>query len=684
MSQINETAIKTPGVYTTEIPSFPPSVAQVDTAVPVFIGYTYMAARDGENLTNKAVKIKSLIEFENYYGTGPEMKISHVDLDVNNNVTNVQMTQDYFMYDSIRMFYLNGGGQCYIISIGDYNTAIDKGVFESAITGPLKKEDEPTLILFPDAVKLGGTDLFYVQNLALKQCADLQDRFTICDLSPSKNETEWNTSVTNFRNNIDLISMNYGAAYTPYLNTNLSKNITYRALKNSLFKFGTSIPLTNLVASTDVKTLALINHLETSIKENDFIKSKISDNLFDDYNVLVEDFKTKAGAAVPVPADVKNAYKALYDFIYSTADNLLDNLAINTTDLSDPIPPIPPSTETINFVKSTIKKVISDSMKSRMKTLNSYNKSHKGLTDVDNKLYAPVTNWTADEWKEGGNSVMADANVVVDNSIYPNNPISGADPDKEEKFRENMIAAEPKVSQIMKDLYDSLMYIKSSADFIEGGFENTLYDTFSLYRSINLKIATTATELPPSGAVAGIYALTDATRGVWKAPANVNISGVQSLVYTIDNSDNDGLNVSDTGKSINAIRFFTGKGILVWGARTIDGNSNEWRYVPVRRLFIMVEESSKKATMPFVFEPNDSKTWVKVRAMLENYLTLLWRQGALAGAKPEQAFFVKCGLGQTMTAQDILNGLLIVEIGMAAVRPAEFIILRFSHKLQES
>ncbi|HLU88485.1 MAG TPA: phage tail sheath C-terminal domain-containing protein, partial [Cyclobacteriaceae bacterium] len=122
----------------------------------------------------------------------------------------------------------------------------------------------------------------------------------------------------------------------------------------------------------------------------------------------------------------------------------------------------------------------------------------------------------------------------------------------------------------------------------------------------------------------------------------------------------------------------------VWGARTLEGNSNEWRYISVRRFFIMVEESAKKATFPFVFEPNDAKTWIKVRAMLENYLSLLWRQGALAGAKPEHAFFVRCGLGQTMTAQDILEGRLIVEIGMAAVRPAEFIILRFSHKLQES
>jgi phage tail sheath protein FI len=98
----------------------------------------------------------------------------------------------------------------------------------------------------------------------------------------------------------------------------------------------------------------------------------------------------------------------------------------------------------------------------------------------------------------------------------------------------------------------------------------------------------------------------------------------------------------------------------------------------------MVEESVKKATAPFVFEPNDANNWIRVRAMIENYLTLLWRQGALAGAKPEHAFFVKVGLGQTMSAIDILEGRLIVEIGMAAVRPAEFIILRFSHKMQES
>ena len=112
--------------------------------------------------------------------------------------------------------------------------------------------------------------------------------------------------------------------------------------------------------------------------------------------------------------------------------------------------------------------------------------------------------------------------------------------------------------------------------------------------------------------------------------------------------------------------------------------SNEWRYVPVRRFFNMVEESVKKATERFVFEPNDANTWVRVKAMIENYLTQQWRDGALAGATPEEAFYVSIGLGETMSAQEILEGKMNIEIGMAAVRPAEFIVLKFSHKLQES
>ncbi len=131
-------------------------------------------------------------------------------------------------------------------------------------------------------------------------------------------------------------------------------------------------------------------------------------------------------------------------------------------------------------------------------------------------------------------------------------------------------------------------------------------------------------------------------------------------------------------------RAFTGRGILVWGARTLAGNDNEWRYVSVRRLFNLIEESVRKSTAFAVFEPNDATTWLKVKGMAEGYLFGLWERGALAGSTPEAAYFVNVGLGKTMTAQDVLEGRMLVELGVAAVRPAEFIILRFTHKLQEA
>jgi phage tail sheath protein FI len=205
------------------------------------------------------------------------------------------------------------------------------------------------------------------------------------------------------------------------------------------------------------------------------------------------------------------------------------------------------------------------------------------------------------------------------------------------------------------------------------------------YNMVKQELKNNYLVMPPSGAVAGVYAAVDTARGVWKAPANVALADTIEPVIKLDNTKQDQLNIDTTGgKSINAIRSFAGKGTLVWGARTLAGNDNEWRYVSVRRFFNMVEESVKKSTYWAVFEPNDANTWVKVRGMIENYLTQKWREGALAGATTKDAFFVRCGLGVTMTSQDILEGRMNVEIGMAVVRPAEFIILKFSHKLQTS
>ncbi len=190
--------------------------------------------------------------------------------------------------------------------------------------------------------------------------------------------------------------------------------------------------------------------------------------------------------------------------------------------------------------------------------------------------------------------------------------------------------------------------------------------------------------VPPSGAIAGIYNMVDNNRGVWKAPANVSLSGAADLTVHINNDQQNDLTIPIDGKAINAIRVFAGKGLLVWGARTLDGNSQDWRYLNVRRTITMIENSIKNSSSWVVFEPNDAKTWILLRAIIENFLTLLWREGALAGAKPEDAFDVQVGLGSTMTASDILEGRLVVTVKLAVLRPAEFIMISFVHKMQQS
>jgi phage tail sheath protein FI len=176
--------------------------------------------------------------------------------------------------------------------------------------------------------------------------------------------------------------------------------------------------------------------------------------------------------------------------------------------------------------------------------------------------------------------------------------------------------------------------------------------------------------MPPSGYMAGIYARTDAERGVHKAPANELVRGALGLKYTITKGEQDILNP----KGINCIRMFPNRGIRVWGARTISSDAS-WRYINVRRLFNMVEQSIELGTQWVVFEPNDHRLWKRVTRDISAFLLRLWRQGALFGKTPEEAFYVKCD-DETNPPEVIDAGQLIVEIGMCPVKPAEFVIFR--------
>ena len=190
--------------------------------------------------------------------------------------------------------------------------------------------------------------------------------------------------------------------------------------------------------------------------------------------------------------------------------------------------------------------------------------------------------------------------------------------------------------------------------------------------------------MPPSSAMAGAYAMVDFTASVAQSPANISLGSVISPAVNINNDNQEDLNLPLNGKAVNAIRSFQGKGVLVWGARTLDGNSKDYRYISVRRTMTYLEQSIKFAAEAFVFSPNNSTTWSTLRATVINFLTNQWQSGLLAGQSPEDAFDVEIGLGSTMTPNDILDGVLKMTIKVAITRPAEFIVITFEQQQQKS
>ena len=212
----------------------------------------------------------------------------------------------------------------------------------------------------------------------------------------------------------------------------------------------------------------------------------------------------------------------------------------------------------------------------------------------------------------------------------------------------------------------------------------TLLAVSPLYRDIMDEIRESLNLLPPSGGMAGVYSMVDSSVGVWQAPANVSITSVVSPAVNITNEEQEDLNVPLSGKAINAIRTFPGRGVLVWGARTLDGNSQDWRCISVRRTLIYIEQSLKYTAKAYVFEPNTASTWTNLKALITNFLTDTWQQGALAGASADQAFSVDIGLGVTMTSMDILDGIMRISVKLAITRPAEFIVVTFEQQMQKS
>ncbi|MDQ8186791.1 hypothetical protein [Pelagicoccus sp. SDUM812002] len=237
----------------------------------------------------------------------------------------------------------------------------------------------------------------------------------------------------------------------------------------------------------------------------------------------------------------------------------------------------------------------------------------------------------------------------------------------------------PEVVRILKDIVRSS---KRKTSFKQ--YHDKLLSASSAYQAIMDSMLQEVNRLPPSGALAGVFVANDERTGVWKAPANIALTGVSKPTIQVDQPTQEYMNIDPTsGRSVNAIRSIPRRGVIPWGARTLDSNDPESRYISARRTIQFIESSCTPAIRGFAFEENVPSTWKNIETVIENFLLMIWRQGGLAGSKASEAFSVRCGLNTSMTSQDITNGELIVIVGISLTRPAEFTVLTLRQKIAQ-
>lgn len=583
---------KAPGVYITEVDAFPPSIVGVATAVPIFIGYTE-TARDpstGKPIYLQPASLSSMADYRSYFGAGFDARgvvtaaTSSTDMDfealswdgsangssqagytVATSVTpagTMAYTPQFNLYSAMELFFANGGGDCFVISVANYwgaSSTPPTGATPVAVNpndllaGLAVSKDTRggTMLVVPDACLLveadakGGLTYPGYQSVVvemLRQSATLQDRVAILDLPGALDPANWSADAMQQEANAFCTAIapaadafSYGTAYGP-------------ALQSSL------------LAKTDLSC----SNLSGSV----------------------------AGTT------------------------LINNL----------------------------------------------------LTSQAQTLYAP------DVVRPGGTSFPS-AFVDIAAHIAAAFPVVGASPITSDPA--NVIG----VAQGMAVSLSGAVAVPTDRVGI-AAFNQYLINALPLLGTIQQVLADKLNVVPPSGALAGIWTLNDANHGVWSAPANMALNQVVQPKVSLNEAQQAGYNVPLNGNAIDILREFPNRGTVVWGARTLDGNSNDYRYIQVRRTLIYIQQSITLALEQFVFAANDGKTWTTVTAMISNFLTQLWQSGGLMGDKASDAFTVSCGLGSSMTGEDILNGYMIVNVTLQMVHPAEFIELTFKQAMQ--
>ena len=601
---------KTPGVYVTEFAAFPPSVVGVATAVPIFIGYTE-TARDPSSkkqLYLQAIALSSMADYYSYFGYGFDAKgivepqpvdattkapIGEYDFEapssdgtattsgnyvVGTSTTTagaVNFTAQFNLFSAMELFFANGGGNCFVISVANYwgtnsvtptPTADPTTVGKDPLMAGLAVANETrggTMLVVPDACLLftanttaGVTTYTYpdYQTVAvemLRQSYALQDRVAILDLPGALIPANWTVTAmkeeaADFYTAIAPAAayFSYGAAYGP-------------AVESSLLGIS-DVSYGNLSGSE--ASASLMNNLLT----------------------------TQALGLYPPTFDASAPTVPIYS---ATFQNVAAHIATA----------FPVASPTV------IVSVPTD------------------ITGTTGASPDPVLQ------------------VSMTNAALSPDPTNATQVKALDQY---LVNAVPLMSNIQQILADKLNVV------------------------------------PPSGILAGVWTQNDANRGVWNAPANIALNEVIAPMVVLSDEQQGDYNMPLNGNAIDILRAMVNRGTVVWGARTLDGNSLDYRYIQVRRTLIYIEQSIKTALQQFVFAANDGGTWATVTATISNFLTQLWQAGGLMGDKASDAFSVKCGVPTTMSGLDVLNGYMIVNVTVQMIHPAEFIELTFTQTMQ--
>jgi phage tail sheath protein FI len=608
---------KTPGVYVTEFESFPPSVVGVATAVPIFVGYTETAVdpSSGKQMYMQAVPISSMADYYNYFGHGfqatgivevvPTAESTDEDTDGSkvvidydfeaptwdgtNPPTNknfvvgnmssgdagVTFASQFNLYAAMQLFYSNGGGNCFVISVSNYwgdpstkptpekpATQVKPGTLSSGLKVAADVRGG-TMLVVPDAClcyDAGAPDPYSgygaVVNEMLQQSATLQDRVAILDLPGALQPENWTYQTMQAKAQIFYAEtapsqpyFSYGAAYGPAVETSLlsASDVTYNNLRGT----PNSTTWMNSLLTTQAHSLY------PDVVDPDDPSKKI-------YSPSFQDIAHNIAKAFPItdPTTSFGTPEGVTGMLGTGAAALIVSLPLSTADeleADSDVAPIDPA----------------------VKTLDQY-----------------------------------------------------------------LLNATPLLGKIQQILVNKLNV------------------------------------LPPSGIMAGVWTQNDANRGVWNAPANIALNQVVKPMVVLTDEQQGEFNVPLNGEAIDILRAMINRGTVVWGARTLDGNSLDYRYIQVRRTLVYIEQSIKLALQQFVFAPNDGGTWATVTATISNFLTQLWQAGGLMGDKASDAFTVKCGVPTTMSGLDVLNGYMIVNVTVQMIHPAEFIELTFKQTMQ--